>query len=169
MKSRLQADSKPAFTMIELLIAIIIIAVLSVAIAVNLGRGVLKARFDDQLIEIVHIIEQARSYSLNNYLIGDTDPAEYYSLAIDSSGLTLTAHGASSSISLEEVELEDGFTITVIVDNTIYYVPPYGSIYIGSETSGTTELLFMVGDDSGTYSALITLNIYGGYPEVENL
>lgn len=167
MKSKLRA---PAFTMIELLIGIIIIAVLSVAIAVNLSRGALKANFDDQVLQVVSIVEQARNYSLNNYLINDTDPAEYYLLTIAPTGLTLEAHGASaSSVTLEEVTLEDGFVISVTTDDTIYYVPPYGQIYIESETSGTTELPFIISDENGTYNTVVTVNIYGGYPEVESL
>lgn len=166
MKSRLRA---PAFTMIELLIAIIIIAVLSVAIAVNLSRGALKAKFDDQVLQVTHIIEQARSYSLNNYLINDTDPVEYYLLTVAPTGLTLEAYGASSPATLEEVTLEDGFVISITTDDTIYYVPPYGQIYIESETSGTTELPFVISDENGTYNTIVTVNIYGGYPEVESL
>lgn len=171
MKSRLRP---PAFTMIELLIAIIIIAVLSVAIAVNLSRGALKANFDDQLVGIVHVLEQARTYSLTNFLIEDTEPADYYLITIAETGVTLEAYGSSGLTStLENVELADGFTIsatsTTTLPQSIYYVPPDGDIYIESETSGITEFEFSVEDDSGTYSETVSLNIYGGYPEVETL
>lgn len=167
MKSRLRP---PAFTMIELLIAIIIIAVLSVAIAVNLSRGALKANFDDQLIQIVHVMEQARSYSLNNYLIDDTDPTQYYRLTFRSSMVTLKAYGATLDVILERVELDDGFTISAgTLPQEIYYIPPYGDMYIESESSGLTEFEFTVDDDTGVYSETISVNVYGGYPEVEDL
>ncbi len=168
MKSRLRA---PAFTMIELLIAIIIIAVLSVAIAVNLSRGALKANFDDQLIQIVHVLEQARSYSLTNFLIEDTEPVDHYLITIAETGVTLEAYGSSGlSSTLENVELADGFTITATtLPQSIYYVPPDGDIYIESESSGITEFEFSVDDSSGTYSETVSLTIYGGYPEVEEL
>lgn len=153
--------------MIELLIAITIIAVLSIAIALNFGRGALNARFDDQVQKIVHIIEQARSYSLNNYLVEDSEPTEYYVLTVDTNRMILEAHGATLTSTLEEVELADEFTISDA--QTIYYVPPYGEIYIESEDSGITEFTFSVEDSSAAHSETISINVYGGYPEVEDL
>lgn len=169
MKSKLEA---PAFTMIELLIGIIIIAVLSVAIAVNLSRGALKANFDDQVVEIVHVLEQARSYSLTNFLISDTEPADYYLITVTSAGVRLDAYGPTLDSGLENVTLDDGFSIEDITGSEYaFYFPPEGEICFDTPdcASGVNEISFTVVDSSGTYSSQITLNIYGGYPEVESL
>lgn len=163
--------------MIELLISIVIIAVLSVAIAVNLSRGALKANFDNQLVEIVHVLEQARSYSLTNFLIedpsdGSTEPADYYLITVTSAGVRLDAYGPTLDFGLENVVLDDGFSIDAITGSEYaFYFPPEGEICFVNPScpSGTTEISFTVVDSSGTYSSQITLNIYGGYPEVESL
>ncbi len=158
--------------MIELLIAIIIIAVLSIALAVSLSRGVLKAKFDDQVLQVVHVLEQARTYSLTNFLILDTEPADYYLISVTSAGVMLDAYGPTLDYGLENVALADGFEIEDITGSEYaFYFPPDGEICFDTPdcASGITEISFTLVDSSGTYSSQITLNIYGGYPEVEEL
>ena len=87
-----------AFTLIELMIAIIIIAVLTTGFALTFQRATLKATFDDQVTQITAIIEKAGSYALSNYLVNEADPAEYYYLYIRTDTITLSAVNDSEEV-----------------------------------------------------------------------
>src|SRR3989338_10087583 len=101
-----------AFTLIELMIAIIIIAVLTTGFALTFQRATLKATFDDQVTQITAIIEKAGSYALSNLLVNDSEPAEYYYLYIMTSKITLSAVDADgASETLETLTFEDGFSM----------------------------------------------------------
>ena len=159
-----------AFTLIELLITIAIVAILSVGLAVNFRGSIQKAHFDDEVLGLVHILEQARSYSLTNFLISDTEPADYYLITVSEAGITLEAHGATLDATMESVTLSDDFSITDVTGSQyIYYFPPTGLICLESAdcTSTESEVSFtLVGADT-TNSQVISLNKYGGAPEVE--
>ena len=144
-----------------------IVAILSVAVVVNFGKSQLKANFDDQVIQIVHVLEQARTYSLTNFLIADTSPAEYYLLTVSSTGITLLAYNSSTSSILETVTLDSNFSITG--SEEVYYFPPNGDICFDTPDcdSLATEISFTLVDSTATYSKEISLNMYGGFPEVE--
>ncbi len=163
---------QPAFTLIELIICVCIIAILSVALLVNFSGNVTRARLDDQVVEIVHLLEQARSYSLTNFLIDDITPAEYYLVTVNATGITLDAQGATATDveTLESVTLSSNFSITNITGSEyFYYFPPSGEICFDTEAcdSGINDVSFTVVDSTAVYSQEITLNKFGGAPEVE--
>ena len=163
-------SSPRAFTFVELLIAILIVAILSIALLTNFQRSRLKANFDDQVTEVVDILQKARSYSRTNMMVLDTEPADYYLLTISSSGITIDAYGPTVDEGIESMSLDSGFEI----DNTsgvdhVFYFPPSGEICMDTPdcASGITEITFTVQDDDGTYTKDITINVYGGYPELD--
>lgn len=162
-------SSPRAFTLLELVICICIVAILSVTLMVNFKGSFLKANFDDQVVQVVHILEQARSYSLTNFLVNDTEPAEYYLLTVSSTGITLVAQ-ASVSSTLETVVLDSDISISSITGSeSVYYFPPTGEICFDTLDcdSGINDISFTIVDSTGTYSQVISLNKYGGAPEVE--
>lgn len=163
-------SSHRAFTLIELCVSILIVAILSVALVVNFGGASRKANFDDQVVQIVHLLEQARSYSLTNFLINDTEPVDYYLLTITSAGLSLDAYGPTLDSALESVALDSNFSITVMTGyEYVFYFPPNGDICFATPDcdSSLTEISFILVDDTGTYSQVISMNKYGGFPELE--
>lgn len=153
-----------AFTLIELVIAIAIIGVLSVILATRFTQGISRAKFENQVVGVVRILEEARAYSLSNYLVNDTEPTEYYLLAITETGATLEAYGETEVETLSSFTLNDEFEISEPYD--IYYYPPYGEICITSCGNGITEVDFDLDDYTGGNQAVFVVSIYGGYPEV---
>lgn len=163
-------SSPRAFTLIELMIAILIIAVLSAALMLNFSSASQKALFDDQITNIVRVIEQARSYSLTNYLVNDTEPTEYYLLTIGADYLSIEAYAdyAGTHDSLEEYELDTGFTTTA-TDDEVFYIPPYGQVCLEYPCvdGGDTEYPFVVSNSDGSLSQVITITTHGGFAELE--
>jgi prepilin-type N-terminal cleavage/methylation domain-containing protein len=160
-------SSPRAFTFVELLIAILIVAILSIALLTNFQRSRLKANFEDQVTNIVRIMEEVRAYSRTGILVNGTDPANYYLLTIGSGELTIDIFSDTSHETISEYELDAGFE-TNGADREIYFFPPNGEICFSKYcTDSTTEYTFTVQDTSGTYTQDITINIYGGYPELD--
>ena len=160
---------QPAFTLIELTISICIIAILSVGVAINFKSSILKANFDDEVLQIVDLFEQAHSYSLTNFLVNDTEPPEYYLVSVSSSRVVLKALGGSEESILETVILDDNFFIRDITGSQkTYYFPPTGEICFDSEEcdSGINEISFTIVDRSQEYSQEMTLNKYSGVLEL---
>lgn len=157
-----------AFTLIELMLVIIIMAVLSMALLLTVQRGVLKATFDDQVVEITAMIEKARGYALSNYLVNDTEPAQYYRLYIQTSKIRLIANGETDSETLETLSYESGFSMDS--STSVYYFPPNGDICFNTGCTGsTTSKTFTFRDTNSTYQTQFTITKYGGYPEIEEL
>jgi len=158
-----------AFTLIELMLAIIIIAVLTTGFALTFQRATLKATFDDQVTQITAIIEKAGSYALSNLLVNDSEPAEYYYLYIMTSKITLSAVDADgASETLETFTFEDGFTMNAAAK--IYYFPPDGTVCFSTDCSDTTTTKRVTFRDSDrTYQTRFAITKYGGYPEITEL
>ena len=157
-----------AFTLIELMLAIIIIAVLTTGFALTFQRATLKATFDDQVTQITAIIEKAGSYALSNYLVNEADPAEYYYLYIRTDTITLSAVNDSDSETLETLTFEDGFTMNAAAK--IYYFPPDGTVCFSTTCSDTTTTKRVTFRDSDrTYQTRFAITKYGGYPEITEL
>lgn len=163
-------SSARAFTFIELLISITIIAILSIGVAINFKESIVKANLEDHVSQIVHILQQARGYSLTNFLVNDTEPADYYVVTITSSAITLKVYGATDNETLESMSMDTGYTITGITSpERIYYFPPTGEICFTAAacTSADTELTLTVTDSTGNYTQDISLSKFGGSPELE--
>lgn len=159
--------NQAAFTLIELVIAMVILAVLSIALVARFENATLKAHFNDQVNNVLRLIEETRANSLSNYLILDTEPTDYYILNIENGQVIVEAHGPTLDEELERYTLESGFEIS---DNKeIFYYPPYGEICIGLPdcSTGESEFSFTLSDTSGTYSQNITISVFGGYPDLD--
>jgi len=163
-------NGRPAFTLLELVIVVCIIAILSVSLLVNFKGNVAKSRVDDQVVQIVHLLEEARSYSLTNFLVNDTEPASYYVVTITSAGMTLKAYvNATTTTTLQSVTMQTGYSITGIsATERIFYFPPTGEICFDAAacTSTDTELTLTVSDSTGSYTQDIYFNKFGGAPEI---
>ncbi|MFA6023708.1 MAG: type II secretion system protein [Candidatus Gracilibacteria bacterium] len=162
--------SARAFTLIELSIVIVIFAIVSAAVAVSTSRGILKARFDGELANVTAMIEKARAYSLNQLVVQDSEPAEYYLLTVNPTGLVLEAHGSTEEEEVESLILPEDFSLTTMGSAAIFYFPPDGTICFENEncTSALTEILIVLTENTGTYTQVIRMNAAGGYPEMVN-
>jgi len=160
---------RPAFTLIELFLVIIITAVLSTALAVSMQKTTLKANFDDQVLNIRRLVEEARGYSLSNYLVNDLAPAEYYLLSVTTTDLSLSAVADDGTTEeLDSLTFATGYAMSEPM--TVYYVPPYGEVCFAYPCDGVlTEDSMVFSDTNSTYEAMITIDIYGGFAEIEEL
>lgn len=161
-----------AFTLIEIIIVIMVVAILSTGLALSFSNGRGQAAFKDAQYQITNIIQEARALSLSNVLIEDTGvEADYYLLDITASELTLTAYGMGESAAVEHeiqsVTLSDGVEIDSGLQ--VYYIPPYGDLcftYAGICNYTTTESSFTLIRENSDQTATFTLSIYSGYPEI---
>ncbi len=169
-------SSPRAFTLIELAIVILIIAILTVALASSFFRGNLSARFNDQLTQVVQILEEARGYSLGSTLIEDSsspgtyEPAEHYRITIGSNQITLDAVGPTIVTNIKTVTIEPGFVMRDITPtDRIFYFAPDGEICFDTYLcdSGITRMSFILSDSTNTYTQTIRINQFGGYPELD--
>ena len=158
-----------AFTLIELMLVVVIMAILSTALFLTTQRGILKAEFDDQVTEITGLIEKARGYALSNYLVNDLEPAQYYQLHIEATRIRLIAVGESGtnvSETLETLTYESDFRMGGAT--SIYYFPPNGDVCFTKTCTGTTTYKSLTFHDPDyTYQTKFTVTKYGGYPEIE--
>lgn len=159
-----------AFTFIEMIIVVFILAILSVSLSVAYQKVRLKVRFDANVSTITNLFQKARSLSLATVLVGGTEPVEYYALTITEEEMMLIAQGSTLDDTLGSFTYDADMSITS-GDLSIYYFPPYGEVCIGLSTcdSGATEAVLTFDDDSGTYSTEFTLTAVGGFVEVEQV
>lgn len=158
---------RPAFTLIELLLVIMIIAITSAALAVSTRTATLKAKFDDQILNIRRIVEEARGYSLSNTLVNDLTPAEYYLLSITTTGLSLSAVAEDGTTEeLDSFTYLTGYAMSEPME--VYYIPPYGEVCFAYPCDDVlTEDSVTFSDTGANYEAMITIDIYGGFAEIE--
>lgn len=163
-------SSPRAFTLIELMLVIVILAISSAALLVNFRSASQKALFEDQLSNIVNVIEKARSYSLTNYLVNDFEPAEYYLLTIADNSISIEAYAdyGGTHETLEEYDLPIGFETTA-ADDEIFYFPPYGQVCLtySCTMAGFTKYSFTVSSSDGSLTQTITITTHGGFAEFE--
>jgi type II secretory pathway pseudopilin PulG len=158
-----------AFTLGELMIAIMIIAILSISMVVNFSRSEQKAIFDDYRAQILAVMQQARGLSLSNILVEEStrEETDYYVLELKTDGITLTAWGVDGSdVDIVDFDFEEGYEFTT--DTYIYYFPPFGDICFTNDptcSGGTTGKTFTFQSTDGNYSQRYAFTIYGGYPE----
>lgn len=157
-----------AFTLIELLLVIVIMAIITVGFALSMQKSTLKSTFDDQVLNIRRIIEKTRDYSLSNYLVNDDldAPAEYFRLSLATNSASVVAVAANGDEeSLDSYVFQSGFAMGSELE--VYYFPPYGEVCFSSDCSDVlpeASTIFKDADD--TYEAEITINTYGGYPDI---
>ncbi|MFA5792410.1 MAG: type II secretion system protein [Candidatus Gracilibacteria bacterium] len=160
---------KKAFTLIELMIVITIMAILTMALVFSFGRATLKAKFDDQKMQIINITEEARSRSLSNMLLSGGEETNYYALVIGELTVTLTAYGETQTEIIDAFNFAEGFSTETL---TAYYFPPYGEVCFELDSDsncldGATERSTVLEDSTGIYSAVVSIDAYSGYASVE--
>lgn len=155
-----------AFTLIELLMVIVLVAVLSVLLVTSFVSLSSNARFNNTKTQIVSMIEKARSLSLSNILINDTEPTDYYKLSLIDGMVTIDAHGPTLSESIATLSLDIDFSFTTTLD--VYYFPPYGDVCFNasdcSDLSTSAEVVLSNADASKTATFIFDVN--GGYVNV---
>gem|GEM_PF-1720085 len=174
-KSRMITPRTRAFTLIEMMIVTVIMAILAIGLLFAFQGTKDKADFSNQQIQVVNLIQEARGLSLSNLMVesGGTDyVAEYYKLEIAPAAVSLTAHAdtdedgiADASVEIGEVTFEGDVFVRLSTIFDAYYYPPYGDVCIDDCSTGPTQDTFTLTD--GVNETDITITIYGGYPEVE--
>lgn len=161
--SRLGAERhQPAFTLIEILIVVTIMALLAMAMSISFSGAKDRATFDDQKVKIVDLFQKARGSSLSSVLVG-TEPVDYYRVYVIRTGITLTAYAGINTELIDSLTFTDG--VYVSSPTSVYYFPPYGVVCFTSDCHDTIA--------SGTFTlrnAAGELTIYrvyrhGGYIE----
>jgi len=154
-----------AFTLIELLMVIVLVAVLSVLLVTSFVSLSSNARFNNAKTQIVSMIEKARSLSLSNILINDTEPTDYYKLTLTGGTVTIDAYGSTSNESIATLSLDTDFSFTSTLD--VYYFPPYGDVcFDASCTDPSTTAAVVLSNADSTKTATFTFDVNGGYVNV---
>lgn len=148
------------------MIVIVILAILSVALALGYRQLSLNVRFDNHVSNIERIFQEGRSRSLSTVLIEDTEPTEYYLVELTNHAIELKAFSETLEEIIEIYEFDDD--IAIAPEWEVYYFPPNGRVCLSTHTceSLETELNTVLEDDSGTYSASFTINAGGGAIEI---
>ncbi len=149
----------PAFTLIELLIVTLIIALLSGGFMISYTNLREKAVFDDDQSKTISIIQKARDLSLTNLQVNDLE-TDYYRLEVKTDGITLTGYDIDGGTrSIGSVTFSTGITS----DTEFYadYSPPYGTITL---STGGQSQDFTIADSNGNTST-VSIGIFGGFPE----
>lgn len=155
MKTRF---AKPAFTFVEIVIVILLIAIFASGFALSYENSREKVTFDSDQQRVLSIIQKARNLSLTNLEVNDKQ-ADYYHLAIATSGITLTGYDIDGGTSaIDSVTFSTG----IISDRSfsVDYAPPYGEVTINS--GGPT---FIMSDTNGNTST-IRISPNGGFADV---
>jgi Tfp pilus assembly protein FimT len=159
-----------AFTLMELIIIIVILAVLSVLLGTSYIKLASAARFNNAKTDIVSMIQKARSLSLSNLLINDDPdyPTDYYLLTIGTSSVSIDAYASDDSTheNLKTLTLDSSFSFSSPIE--VYYSPPYGAVCFDDPgcTSTDTEQSTILTDTYG-HKATFTIDVNGGYVEVQ--
>lgn len=168
MTNRPHVRAHSGFTLIELTIVILIIAILSLGLLTQFKGATEKARFKAQAQNVLRIMQNARSMSLTRKLIADS-PVEYYKLDVTEDFVNLAAVAEDGSPEqLEYYEFENGYAMDS--DFSAYFFSPSGSLCFTDELSSCdsagTEESVRFETETGALSATFTLNINGSYPEL---
>jgi type II secretory pathway pseudopilin PulG len=147
---------------------IVLVAVLSVLLVTSFVSLSSNARFNNTKTQIVNMIQKARSLSLSNILINDTDPTDYYKLTLTGQTVTIDAYGTvpTNTESIGILNLDTDFSFASTLD--VYYFPPYGDVCFNasncSDSSSTAAVILSNAD--ATKTATFTFDVNGGYVNV---
>lgn len=155
-----------AFSLIELLIVITILAILSTLFVLSYNSIRLQTRFNAQKNEIVRLVEEARSLSLSSIFVNDAEPTNYYLLTLSPSSVSIEAFGDTGSETIDSIPIESDMSLDTTLE--VFYLPPYGDVCFVSETcpepQSQSETVTLT---SGTLTASFTIDGNGGYVTVE--
>ncbi len=156
-------SAKPAFTLVEIVIVIMMIGIFSTGFAISYSNSQKKVTFESDKEKVLSIIQKARNLSLTNLMVNDTQ-ADYYYLEVTGAnltgtGLTLTGYdidGVSSLI--DSVTFSSGIYTNLFLK--VKYYPPYGTVTFDSGIHG---LILM--DGTGNNASTITISEFGGFAD----
>lgn len=157
-----------AFTLIEMLLVVSMTAIIAVTMSFSIRNVQERATFKEHQQEIVAIFQTARTLALSNLLL-DGQVAEFYVIEVASNYMTLNAGFADGSgQSIEVLEFDEEFEADTGVDSaTFYYFPPAGEVcFVYTCDSGSTSKTISLLSTQADYETEITIDIYGGYPEI---
>lgn len=162
-------QKRSAFTFVELLIVILIMAILAVALSIAYQRVQLRVRFDAHEAAVNDFFQRARAHSLNTIILDETEPVLYYELLLNQRSVTLNAVGATLTEELDSYDF--GTDISLDGDYAVYYFPPSGDVCLTQDDCSSTdsELTVTLSDSSATFSTEFTVQKNGGYVEVNPL
>ncbi|MBT4385113.1 type II secretion system protein [Candidatus Peregrinibacteria bacterium] len=179
--------TKPAFTLIEVIVVTSMVAILSMGFALNIDKIRKRGNFHAVQNEIVGVLQNARSLSLSNQLRtnegdGIDYPVKYYRIMIKENGLGLDAYldmPGADPLPQENLTLVDFDSMTEedfsIIDNMVadrnllvFYFPPYGEICFNNKdcSSASIEKTFRFHTDDDEFATEMTLSIHGGTVEI---
>lgn len=170
---RILLHKKTAFTFIELILVITLLAILSTAVILGWRQNQIHAQFRDLETKIISMIQKARGLSLSNLTIENADesiPVEYYLLNISETSLSIQAIGQDSAATAEEIdvlEFPEGFSLDTTFE--VYYFPPYGEVCWESDCPDDfeEEKTFTLSTEFSNENQEFGISIYGGYPELQ--
>lgn len=171
---RSQRFSRLAFTLLEVTIVILIMAIMTATLAWAFRRSQVRSQFDAQVTEIVGLFQEARALSLSQVIVNGTDPADHYILTVEQNELRLEAAYDSGSETLDNISLDYNWFISLngqeAAEEAIefFYYPPEGDICIAGDCSNNAETaaVFYLVDDENELSTQFTVSVFGGYPEL---
>lgn len=165
----------PGFTLIEILIVVTIISILTGGFVISFNNLRIKGDFEDHEAGVLSLINQARTLALSNVQHDTGEATAYYELgvSVDSNALVLSTYDINGiSQTIDRYDLDDSTSIysDACGDNSsggfsIIYTPPYGEISFSDDSQIKT--LYICSEDNLDYNTSITIDIYGGFPEVE--
>ena len=164
-QKRMTTDHR-AFTLIEMMIVTVIVAILALGLLFAFQGTKDKADFSNQQTQVVNLIQEARGLSLSNLMVGD-EIAQYYLLSVQRGSVTLSSVAESGTLlEVGMVTFEGDVSVPRGTTFDTYYFPPYGDVCFSEDCAATdpTEDTFTLTD--GVNESDITITIYGGYPEV---
>lgn len=174
MKRNQRLQNKLAFTLIEILIVVAIISILTGGFVISFNNLRIKGDFEDHEAGILSLINQARTLSLSNVQHDTGEATAYYDLgvSVDSNSLILSTYDINGiSQTIDRYDLDE--STHIYVDScgssssgfSINYTPPYGEISFSDDTQRKT--IYICSEENPDYSTRITIDIFGGFPEVE--
>lgn len=151
--------NKAGFTLLEIIIVVVIIALVS-TFSINAWRSnLIKAEFDDAVLSIIAIFQEARSYSLKSIEIdGDINGFYYIDYATDPGDIVLSG---DESGDIATYNFSDAVEIDT-ADWQVAYEVPYGEC----ETPGEEDLVLTVNSVKSGLSETITVHNLSGIAEV---
>ncbi len=159
-----------AFTLIEVMIVTIMIAVISVGVSLSFGGIRKSTAFNEHQTRVVEVIQKARGLSLS-HRVHNNEPIDHYKLGLYRYKAILTSDGPGGVELIDEFKFDTTvWDIEIDVPIDVYYFPPYGDICFTPNCDGTdptSKTINLYSTSDPNYITEITIDVYGGFPEID--
>ena len=177
-------SNKPAFTLIEAVVVMLITAMVTVAMASRLVGASQRANFKKHETRLMDIVQQARGLSLTNRLVslnnGRQFRADYYQVEFHTDQVVLKAvftkpDGQKENDKLDEFTFDDDIRIFTETGSIVYvyYYPPDGKVCFDTDcTEGEyTEFqrFYLYTEPDYAIFSEIKIDYFGGFLEIERV